>query len=113
MYVRWKTRMKTRHRRPTGEHTLNAVLVESVRVNGKPRQRFICHIASIGEKRTGAYWHRFDFWARAGDVLDLLQLTDEARQTIEAQLTARVPYPTEEDRDRAHEQLEKITERFT
>jgi hypothetical protein len=39
VYVRWKKRTRSRYHRPQDEQTLAAVLVESVRIDGKPRQR--------------------------------------------------------------------------
>ena len=52
MYVRWLKRDLTRTTRIHGRfgiggHALSAVLVESRRVAGKPRQRFVAHLGTI------------------------------------------------------------------
>ena len=55
MFVRTKTRKSDDHR-----HTLNFSLVESVRVEGKPRQRFVAGLGSIDvshpDCRPPAFW---------------------------------------------------------
>ena len=43
MYVRWKKRAMTSYRRRNGQTALTAVLVESQRVDEKPRQRTISY----------------------------------------------------------------------
>src|SRR6185369_4355120 len=100
--------MRSRRHRATGEHTLSAVLVESVRVNGAPRQKIVGYLGSIGERRTAMYFHQRDFWDRVKSALDGLELTKSQRRAIEAQLKVRVPYPTATARKQALRQFERL-----
>ena len=65
MFVRWKRRPMSRGKRLTGEKALSAVLVVSARVDGRPRQRVIGHLATIQEHGIPHYWHRVGFWEAA------------------------------------------------
>jgi hypothetical protein len=51
MFLRWKRRRLKRYRRgcQAGEEILSAVIVESRRVDGQPRQRVVRYIGSIRE----------------------------------------------------------------
>ena len=51
MFVRWKRRPLRRRRpwSPPDEHALYAVLVESRRVDGRPRQRVVRYLGAIKE----------------------------------------------------------------
>ena len=109
MYVRWKKRMRTKRHRPTGEHTLTAVLVTSQRVDGRPRQRIVAYLGSIGEHRTGFYWHQFDFWKSAAQHVDQLGLDAETVARIREDLAQVVPVPTAEGATQAAKQLEELT----
>jgi hypothetical protein len=87
MYVRW-------------QHVFNknttAILVESTRVNGKPRQRHIAYLGSID------YWalngkndvqYRAQWWHNISSKLDALgnRVLPENRRKIEAALAKEVP----------------------
>jgi hypothetical protein len=79
-------------------------LAESVRIEGRPRQR---HIAFLGSIKIGLEWNRdvdtaqrSGFWHHARAVLDRLgnRITLDQRAKIEAALAARVkPLTPEED----------------
>jgi hypothetical protein len=109
MYVRWKKRQMTRTGRcrgwnQIGAHALTAVLVESRRVNGSPRQRFIAHLGTIrvweqgrGEVAIGtggqAWWAEIiAFWDRLSRKLDALEEPPD-RDAVEAMVSANVPRP--------------------
>jgi hypothetical protein len=93
MFVRWKRRPMSRRGTPTGEKALSAVLVESVRVDGRPRQRIISHLGTIQEHGLPHFWHQVDFWKAATLKLDGAGLTPDERSAIEAALAKVVPVP--------------------
>ena len=95
MYVKWEDRWT---RRGTA-----AVLVESSRVGGKPRQR---HIAYLGTYPSSLFLIKDDahnvhtrawFWHRMVERLAILDLTVEQRKHIIALAAKRVPKPTREE----------------
>jgi hypothetical protein len=104
MFIRWQT-----YRSVAYWHTVpafiagrdppikrvRAVLVESVRVDGKPRLRHIAFIASY-DPDPNPRWansRRGRFWLTARERLDKLanRITLEQRARIEATLAERVP----------------------
>jgi hypothetical protein len=109
MYVRWKKRQMTRTRRSTGRfrlgaHALTGVLVESRRVNGSPRQRFVAYLGTIrvsengkGEVTIGPGGRArqaeiIAFWDRVSRKLDTIAEPYD-RDAVEAMVAARVPRP--------------------
>lgn len=97
MYLRWK---KTRRRDRWGEENWahSAVLVESVRMDGKPRQRMIAYVGTIQDRyllggADTARWRLWRFWDNADAALDRLALPDIERAKIVAALEAVVPMP--------------------
>jgi hypothetical protein len=107
MFIRWQNYRSVAnwHRRDRPVKRCSAVLVESVRVNGKPRLK---HIAFIASYEPEADWQRESlriiirraFWANARDRLDRLanRITPEDRIKIEAALALHVqPTTPEED----------------
>jgi hypothetical protein len=95
VYVRWKQRPARRGRSWSvpDEHVRYAVLVESRRADGKPRQRVVKHLAAI---RDGDLQHPMTvdrFWAQADAVLDELGIHGADRLAMEATVAARVPRP--------------------
>jgi hypothetical protein len=109
MYVRWKKRPLTRTQRcqgshQTGAHALTGVVVESRRVNGRPRQRFVAYLGTItvwdngwGEVaiETGGRAFRFEitgFWDRLSRKLDSIEAPLD-RDAVEAMVAANVPRP--------------------
>ena len=71
-----------------------AILVETVRVNGKPRQKHVAFIASYvqGETPEEIEHQRITFWRDARQRLDQLgnRITSADRVRIEAALAQRV-----------------------
>lgn len=95
MYVRWQRRTRKRY----GKSPLvMAVLVESRRVDGKPRQRVVAYLAGIRERSIGEREkeHR-EFWRKVDERLDELRLDRETRERIETILEARVARLTPEN----------------
>jgi hypothetical protein len=110
MYVRWKRRKMVGKFLPAGPHyALSAVLVESRRVDGKPRQKVIKHLGCIRESAIVYPGHRISFWRTAAAAFKALALPAEQQRTIELVLHARVPFPTNEERGRAQMELEALT----
>ncbi len=102
MFVRWKRRESSckpsvygRDRAADRGATISAVLVESIRVEGKPRQKFICHLAKLCERRRDYESTPFIFWEDALKKLDSLPLDEDARKKIEVQLAAKIPRPSD------------------
>jgi hypothetical protein len=123
MYVRWqKYRSQARGERQRQRKDecarLKAVLVESVRVDGKPRQRHIAFLASLEtgrdrrkdlakDAKDARYFEhctrmelsgRARFWITVGEVLDRLdnRIAPEDRARIEASIAERVARPSPE-----------------
>jgi hypothetical protein len=92
MFLRWKRRPLRR----TADTAWDAVLVQSVRVAGTPRQR-TRYLGSIRMRYRTAPAHRQAFWAAVERRLAPLALELTTRQAIEAQLTREVPRPTAEE----------------
>lgn len=85
---------------------ITASLVETVRVDGKPRQRHIAYLASIPEDcckaeanayRGGWYWHTVDqrvyFWARLEHELIELGFTESDLSLTFKKLGRRIQRP--------------------
>jgi hypothetical protein len=94
VYVRWK------HWHQYGFIAgSRAVLVEAIRVDGRPRQRVVAYLASWAKQydyRMNSY-RRERFWRQARRALDKLSLPPDARARIEARLAERVPGFTAEE----------------
>ena len=92
MFIRWQKHRSggQRYRRETTR--FRAILVESVRVDGKWRHR---HVACIGSfvAETLDVEARRDFWKAANGRLSIY-VNDGERGRIEATLARRVPPPT-------------------
>jgi len=97
MFVRWKTRKSTLNGRGRVERVTHyAVLVESTRVDGKPRQRFIAHIGNYHEGGQVGLHPHVDFWRQVEHRLKSLNLAADVRERVERKLAERVPRPTPE-----------------
>ena len=106
MFIRWQTYKSVASRPPSRwgsrynkPQRIRAVLVESVRVDGKPRLRHIAFIASYDPKPYREHSMRGRFWLTARERLDHLanRVTPEQRARIEATLAERVsPLPPDE-----------------
>ena len=116
MFIRWKHRASAqvtgnlpRGRRGRigfpGSTTHYAYLVETSRVDGKPRQRVIAYLGCIAD---GDGWRapvhrlsnpsaRYWFWRDARAKLDAVPLAAAVRARCEAALAAVVPLPSTEE----------------
>ena len=117
MYVRWKKRARTKHKKPTSDYTLTAVLVESSRIlyrdqPSKPRQNIICYLGTIRQSALQRPYFQLDFWLSADAHLDKVKLTPEQRAAIEARLVEVVSRPTPELFQQAAQQLAEIEARM-
>ena len=97
MFIRWKRRKKAASsplRRPRrgseAGDSLYCVLVESQRINGVPRQKVICYLASLNEGDREKMWLRIDFWDRVRPVLIKLNLLPRERAKIEQSISLLV-----------------------
>ena len=113
MFIRWQKHRSggQRYRRETTR--FRAILVESIRVDGKWRHR---HVACVGSfvAETLDVEARRDFWKAANERLSIY-VTDDDRGEIEAALARRVPPTTAvEDAEwqrQADESLQSLKER--
>jgi RNA binding exosome subunit len=105
MYVRWnkRKRFKIGWRKKEG-HYLSAILVESHRVDGAPRQKIIKFLGSIGEENLHRVFWCQDFWVTAEKNLAALGLSAEDQQKIIAIIEKVVPKPSEDDLNREREE---------
>jgi len=103
MYVRWQFRD---HASPGWR----AILVESVRSNGAPRQRHIAYLGSIYSEHIERLGARVAFWDRVLAALDKLhnRLSEADRAQIVAAVARKVEGPpTPEQREQAEQQREQ------
>jgi hypothetical protein len=103
VFVRWKRRKKAAtkpgrrpRRRSDAGDSLYCVLIESRRIEGKPRQKVVCYLGSVDEKHLDKTWLRVDFWDVIKPKLDRLALTRKQRQRIEDSIQRIVPRVSEE-----------------
>jgi hypothetical protein len=73
------------------------VLVESRRVEGKPRQRVIAYLGAYEDDDRDDPRARREFWHDVRAALDGLRLDAAFRQRLEAQIAARIPPATTEE----------------
>ncbi len=118
MYIRWKEKPRepqwgydaNHHWRSGVAHKtmlLSAYLVESKRVDGKPRQKTI-YLASIRERFLPYANHRLYFWKRVQAKLNTLNLSPEQLQTVKEKLAERVPDVTQEQLQTQEEELGRL-----
>src|SRR5258708_26433866 len=82
MFVRWqeyKSQAKSRRlrafRKKHGQHRLRAMLVETVRIDGKPHQRYLAYLGSLQAERRD----RPRVWSDVTRKLDQCRLSREER----------------------------------
>src|SRR5258706_11873219 len=87
MFVRWqeyKSQAKSRRlrafRKKHGQHRLRAMLVETVRIDGKPHQRYLAYLGSVQAERRD----RPRFWYDVTRKLDQCRLSREERNRIKS-----------------------------
>ena len=98
MFVRWKTRQLTGSIMRDPTKSLTAVLVESKRVHGKPRQRFVAYLGRIHEdllEHDSHCLYRAKFWDMISVKLDQVHEPFD-RAKVEASIAKVVPRPTPE-----------------
>jgi hypothetical protein len=71
-----------------------AVLVESVRIAGKPTQRHVAYLGGITDSAIAVVHQRCWFWDGVLEQLDRLGMSSENRKRIEAAVATKVPRPT-------------------
>jgi hypothetical protein len=86
MFIRWHKRQGK-----TDVHW-GAVLVEAVRVDGKPRQRHVAYLGGFSERRIDSVDQRRRFWSQVKTRLHALadRLSDEDRNRIIGEIASRV-----------------------
>ena len=92
MLIHWQKHISRgwRYRRETTR--FRAILVESVRVDGKWRHKHVAVIGSFVAEMLDVETRR-DFWKAANERLSIY-VNDDDRSRIEATLARRVPPPT-------------------
>lgn len=120
MYIRWKDKPRVdvwdwkytgRHKGEPQPLLLVAYLVESKRINGKPRQK-TRYLASIWEKDIAKPLGRLDFWKSVQAKIAPLNLSTEQQQAIKQGLLKRVPDVTQEQVDSVNKELAELTARM-
>jgi hypothetical protein len=93
MFVRWQEyRSKAQSRRlrafrkKHGQHRLRAVLVESVRIDGRPHQRYLAYLGSVQADRRD----RPRFWYDLTRKLDKCRLSREERNRIKSAIAKKI-----------------------
>jgi hypothetical protein len=104
MFVRWQRR-KRRFRAFGGGHGTDAhwaaILVESVRVDGKPRQQHIGYLGGITDSANEITFQRAFFWEQVMQRLDDLanRIRGEDRKRVEEAIAKKVPRLTRQEYD--------------
>jgi hypothetical protein len=89
MFIRWKRRRLRRH----NDVALVAVLVQSRRIQGVPRQRLVRYLGSIPFQKRMTTAARQVFWQRVAARLTALALAPATRTALEDKLARVVPVP--------------------
>ena len=92
MFVRWqeyKSRARSRRlrafRKKHGQR-LRAILVETVRIDGKPLQRYLAYLGSVEADRSD----RPRFWHNVTRKLDQCRLSREERKQITSAIAKKI-----------------------
>ncbi len=105
MFVRWKRKRRRddtsgfgNARTVTPQWLRSAVIVESIRVDGRPKQRILKYLGSIREcyldpDNHASIYHWGYFWRSVDANLEQLELSDVDRVRIVAVLEDVVPRP--------------------
>ena len=95
MFIRWQKYRSVAlwHRGEPPIKRIKAVLVETVRIDGKPRQKRVAFIASYEAGTLDQISTRSTFWRQARQRLNQInsQITPHDRSKVEAALARRVP----------------------
>jgi hypothetical protein len=100
MFIRWQSRKRklyfsywgTKGGDPYGDVHWNAVLVESQRIDGEPRQKHIANLCGFTEQQMKSSYQQVYVWERAIEVLNRFnnQITPKERRQFEAALAGRI-----------------------
>jgi hypothetical protein len=71
MFIRWAKRLRGHRGGKTYVHW-GAVLIEAVRVDGKPRQRYVAYLGGFSEQGIENVHQRCRFWDRVNERLHAL-----------------------------------------
>jgi hypothetical protein len=115
MYVRWQSR-KRRTREfgrgyYDGDTHWRAVLVENVRIDGRPTQRHIAYLAGFTESALAIPAQHCYLWERIEKHLGRLanRISPEDRERIEAALIKKIGKPpSKKQREAVHQEAERI-----
>jgi hypothetical protein len=123
MYVRWITRARKSQFGPSDRGTgkksdmaYQAVLVESVRVDGKWRQQFIAYLGGFTVSAIQIPAQRRYIWDRFNSALDRLgdRISAKDRDAIVAVVADKIgPPPTKEQREELDRQREEFLGAFS
>jgi hypothetical protein len=98
MYIRWqkRTRRTPWHYRADVKDDVHhcAILVESVRVNGKPSQRHVAYVVGFTDTQAQVLAQRCHCWNKIKDVFDRVAISRQDRRRLETQIAAKLPRPT-------------------
>jgi hypothetical protein len=93
MFVRWqeyRSRAQSSRvrafRKKHGPHRLRAILVETVRIDGEPRQRYLAYLGSVQADRRD----RPRFWYDVTRKLEQCRLSREERKQIMSAIAKKV-----------------------
>ena len=119
MFVRWQSRVRTERNdwalRHVGDVTWNAILVESIRVNGKARQNHVAYLGSFSTRQAKSSAQRVYTWEHMLERLDRLsnRITPKDRKKIEAVIASKLgPRPTKRERTAVHRNAAWIVAAF-
>jgi hypothetical protein len=98
MYLRWQSRKRERPQFGwQGQDTRwSAVIVETARIGGKPKQRHVAYLVGFTESAIKIDAQRCHLWDHISARLDQLgnQITPDDREKIEAAIAKKVRRPT-------------------
>lgn len=100
MFVRWKTRATS-----GADDRLTAEILESRRINGRPRQKSVLYLGGINRRRIASKDLSERFWRRVDVKLAGLPLSPGERQKIEVAILRVVPRDKRERRKQAEARL--------
>jgi hypothetical protein len=113
MFVRWQSRSRRHSEYGDDWHTADihwrAILVEAVRVDGKPTQRHIAYLGGVTESALAIPFQQRYFWENVEWVLDRLKLKPEERRKIVTAVAKKVgPPPTPRQRKQLDREIAAI-----
>jgi hypothetical protein len=98
MFIRWQSRQRKRAKFGRGGHDTHwrAILVESARVDGKPRHRHIAYLIGFTESAARVPAQRRLIWGRVELRLKELgkRVSAKDREAIVAALSKKIGKPT-------------------